>query len=312
LWINYALFEELDAKDINKAREVYKACLTNIPHKLFSFSKIWMMFANFEIRQKNLMEARKIYGQAIGFKPKAKIFEAYIQLELQLGYVERCRTIYEKYLEYVPQSCNAWIKFAQLEKSLGEFERTRGIFELGINQPLLDLPELLWKAYIDFEVEQEETEKVRQLYKRLLERTKHVKVWISFAQFEATIQNFEESRGVYSEAYEALKEAKEERVMLLDQWKSFEKEQGNKEKIAQVEAKTPKKIVKKRALKAEDGSDAGFEEYYDYVFPGEDSSSALKILERAKQWKKQKADAINTQFGLLVLEQLSSWQEDIH
>lgn len=43
----------------------------------------------------------------------------------------------------------------------------------------------LWKAYIDFELEEGEEERTRALYERLLERTQHVKVWISFAQFEA-------------------------------------------------------------------------------------------------------------------------------
>jgi len=59
---------------------------------------------------------------------------------------------------------------------LGDAERARAIYELAINQPRLDMPELLWKAYIDFEVGQEQTENARQLYERLLERTSHVKV----------------------------------------------------------------------------------------------------------------------------------------
>jgi hypothetical protein len=41
---------------------------------------------------------------------------------------------------------------------------------------LLDMPELLWKSYIDFEIANSETEKARMLYERLLERTAHVKV----------------------------------------------------------------------------------------------------------------------------------------
>lgn len=67
-------------------------------------------------------------------------------------------------------------KFAELEALLGDGERARAIYELAINQPRLDMPELLWKAYIDFEVNQEQTENARQLYERLLERTSHVKV----------------------------------------------------------------------------------------------------------------------------------------
>ena len=35
---------------------------------------------------------------------------------------------------------------------------------------------ILWKAYIDFEIAVAESERVRQLYERLLERTQHVKV----------------------------------------------------------------------------------------------------------------------------------------
>ena len=66
LWINYAVYEELIATDIPRAREVFKACLGVIPHKKFSFSKIWIMFAEFEIRQKDLVMARKIFGNALG------------------------------------------------------------------------------------------------------------------------------------------------------------------------------------------------------------------------------------------------------
>ena len=47
------------------------------------------------------------------------------------------------------------------------------------------MPELLWKAYIDFETEEGEREKARDLYERLVQLSGHVKVWISYATFEA-------------------------------------------------------------------------------------------------------------------------------
>ena len=47
------------------------------------------------------------------------------------------------------------------------------------------MPELLWKAYIDFEVEEGEREKARALYERLCESSGHWKVWVAFAMFEA-------------------------------------------------------------------------------------------------------------------------------
>lgn len=59
---------------------------------------------------------------------------------------------------------------------LGDMERARAIYELAVSQPRLDMPELLWKAYIDFETGLGEFDKARGLYERLLERTLHVKV----------------------------------------------------------------------------------------------------------------------------------------
>lgn len=59
IWINYALFEELEAGDMDRTRSVYKGCLELIPHKIFTFAKVWLLYAQFEIRQKNLLQARK-------------------------------------------------------------------------------------------------------------------------------------------------------------------------------------------------------------------------------------------------------------
>lgn len=89
-------------------------------------------------------------------------------------------------IQYDPTNSSAWIKYAELETQLEDFSRTRAIFELGISQSQLSMPELLWKAYIDFETEEGERDKARNLYERLLNLSGHVKVWISYALFEAT------------------------------------------------------------------------------------------------------------------------------
>ena len=38
------------------------------------------------------------------------------------------------------------------EANCGEIARARGVFELAVSQPVLDMPELLWKHYIDLEI----------------------------------------------------------------------------------------------------------------------------------------------------------------
>ncbi|KAK4897261.1 NineTeen Complex (NTC) component, partial [Elasticomyces elasticus] len=192
LWIFYAVWEEMDNKDMERARQVYQQCLKLIPHKQFTFAKIWLLRAQFEVRQLQLSSARKTLGQAIGLCPKDKLFKGYIELEQKLFEFARCRTLYQKHIEWNPANCQAWIKFAELERGLDDLERTRAIFELAVQQPQLDMPELLWKAYIDFEEDEGEYERTRRLYERLLEKTDHVKVWISYAHFEINVPDEED------------------------------------------------------------------------------------------------------------------------
>lgn len=61
----------------------------------------------------------------VGLCGKENIFKGYIELELQLGEVDRCRTLYSKYIERMPFNHNAWKSFAQLETNVGESSRAR-------------------------------------------------------------------------------------------------------------------------------------------------------------------------------------------
>ncbi|KAH9908799.1 cell cycle control protein [Xylariomycetidae sp. FL2044] len=303
LWIFYALWEEMEAKDIDRARQIYKLCLGLIPHKKFTFAKIWLMRAQFEIRQGELTAARKTLGQAIGMSPKDKLFKGYIELELKLFEFLRCRTLYEKHIEWNPANCQTWIKFAELERGLDDLDRARAIFELAINQPVLDMPELLWKAYIDFEEEEGEYDKTRDLYERLLEKTDHVKVWISYAHFEINIPEEEEeeegdgneekpvseeakarARKVFERAHKSMKEKelKEERVSLLNAWLSFERTHGSGEDIDKVQKQMPRRTKRRRQLE-----DDTFEEYIDYIFPDADEQKQgiSNLLAMAQSWK---------------------------
>ncbi|WZZ75762.1 hypothetical protein YC2023_087132 [Brassica napus] len=298
LWINYALYEEIETKDVERARDVYSACLKLIPHNKFSFAKIWLLAAQFEIRQLNLTGARQILGNAIGKAPKDKIFKKYIEMELQLANADRCRKLYERYLEWSPENCFAWRSYAEFEMSLSENDRARAIFELAISQPALDMPELLWKTYIDFEISEKELERTRALYERLLDRTKHYKVWVSFAKFEASATEHKGEGDKEEVAIETKKDCirrardsahKEERATLLEDWANMEAGFGSFGDVSVVQSLLPKKLKKRKAISREDGS-TEYQEYTDYLFPDESLTTAnLKILEAAHRWKKQKA-----------------------
>jgi len=303
------LFEELIAKDVDRAREVYQACMQLVPHKIFSFTKLWIMFAKFEVRQKNIANARMLLGHAIGIAPKDKIFFEYTKIEIRLGNVDRARKIIEKQLEFNSASCSAWKSYAELEYKLGESDRARSIFELAIDQPVLDMPEIIWKAYIDFETAQNNHDRARALYEKLLSRTKHVKVWLSYILFEANIEQIDKARDIFQRAIKYLRsgsieeeqqadqelERKEQCVILLKNWLEFEEAHGTKETIDRIKRSMPKSIKKKRKIVTEDGGLAGWEEYTDYIFPDEEKKPAAssKILEAAKQWKLKMQQSAN-------------------
>lgn len=310
IWIFYAIWEETEGQDIERARQIYSTVLNLIPHKKFTFAKVWLLAAHFEIRQGQLSAARKLLGRAVGMCPKDRIFNGYIDLERKLFEFVRCRTLYEKHVEYNPANCQTWIKFAELERGLDDLDRARAIFELAVSQHQLDMPELLWKSYIDFEEEEGEYERTRDLYERLLEKTNHVKVWISYAHFEISVPENEEeeeeeedeeteqpvseeaksrARKIFERAHKIMREKdlKDERVSLLNAWLSFERAHGSEEEIESVQKQMPRKVKKRRRLE-----DDTWEEYLDYVFPADDqqAKSLSSIMAMAQKWKQAGGD----------------------
>ncbi|KAJ7046956.1 pre-mRNA-splicing factor CLF1 [Mycena alexandri] len=315
LWLDYALFEEIETKDYARARQIYQEAIKLVPHKQFTFAKLWLMFAKFEIRRLDLTAARKLLGAAIGMCPKEALFKGYIELEVELREFDRARQLYQKYLEFDPANSPAWIKFAELESQLQDFARTRAIFELGVSQSPLSMPELLWKAYIDFEIEEGERAIARALYERLIQLSGHVKVWISYALFEAEPipipralredeeENEEEeaevkvvegdatlARQVFERGYKDMKSKglKSERVALLEVWKTFEQSHGSEEDVAKVQGMMPI-VSKRRHVDAETGQTV---EDWDMVFADDERESnptTFKFLQMAHAWKNAQA-----------------------
>lgn len=253
-------------------------------------------------------------GRAIGMCPKDKLFDGYVDLERKLFEFVRCRKLYEKHVQYNSTNCQTWIKFAELERGLDDLDRARAIFELAVSQPQLDMPELLWKAYIDFEEEEGEYERTRDLYERLLEKTDHVKVWISYAHFEINIPEDDEAdeeqeeeqpvsdeakaraRKVFERAHKSMrdKDLKEERVSLLNAWLSFERTHGSDADVDAVQKQMPRRVKRRRRVQDESGGDNEdvYEEYFDYVFPADDqqAKNLSNIMAMAQKWKQTGGD----------------------
>lgn len=167
LWLRYAAFAEKRGL-LPRAREIYRQLLALLPHERFTFAKAWLQAAHFELRRLSLRRARALLGQALGRSAKPRLFRGYIELETKLLRRERCRRLYERWLETRPESAEAWCGYAEMEAALGEVERCRAVFELGVGQEALDQPEVLWERYIGFEVRAGSESGVRALFERLL------------------------------------------------------------------------------------------------------------------------------------------------
>ncbi|KAJ7709731.1 hypothetical protein B0H17DRAFT_999105 [Mycena rosella] len=334
LWLDYALFEEIETKDYGRARQIYQEAIKLLPHKQFTFAKVWLMFAKFEVRRLDLPAARKLLGAAIGMCPKEALFKGYIELEIELREFDRARQLYEKYLEFDPANSPAWIKFAELESQLQDFARTRAIFELGVSQSPLSMPELLWKAYIDFEIEEGERETARALYERLIQLSGHVKVWISYALFEAepipiprALREDEDeddeaevrvvqgdaglARQVFERGYKDMKSKglKSERVALLEVWKTFEESNGSADDVTKVLGMVPI-VSKRRHVDTETGQTV---EDWDMVFPDDEreaNPTSFKFLQSALAWKNAQAKGTGGPTILSGFTAASSAKED--
>lgn len=183
----------------------------------------------------------------------------------------------------------------------------------------MDAPEVLWKRYLDLEIELEEFDRARAIYERLLEAAQHIRVYKTYTEFEAnTTGDMEKARKVYERGVGAFKDAQqnEQRAMLFEYWLKTEKQnwrnvseqleqaksgeideevegvellvEDAEEWVEKVKKRQPQKVKKQRRLADIDGQ-PDYEEYIDYVFPDdEENKKPLKILAAAAAWKAKK------------------------
>ena len=74
----------MECNDPVAAERVYQRAMEIVPHKIFTFAKLWIMMAHYYVRCLNLEKARKIFGKAIGQFNNEKIYKAYIDLGMQI------------------------------------------------------------------------------------------------------------------------------------------------------------------------------------------------------------------------------------
>lgn len=90
-------------------------------------------------------------------------------------------------------------------------------------------------------------------------------VWISYADFEASVEHEDtvaQTRHVYETGEKEVKRGgdKAQRLLLLEAWKEFEEDFGTADTVKRVAAKMPRRVRRRREIFADDGTSEGWEE----------------------------------------------------
>ncbi|EAY07349.1 Crooked neck protein-related protein [Trichomonas vaginalis G3] len=270
--LQHAIFEEKVAKNYDNAREAYRKLISTVPNKKFTFSRMWILYAFFEVRQENIQMARDIFGTALGICKKyqlkcCSIYRSYIEMEGLLQNFDKVRKLYQDFIEKEPQFLLAWTRFAMFEVRRGNEDSAREILEKAVNCEYIEEKDLIWSTYIDFESHIGNLEKVSQLYQNLTETSNKFETWRDWISFEAgTKGKVDYARQLFSLAEEKMSSDKLSRAKIRKLRVEFEEEFGDEETRNAVDAALPKEI---------DG---------ELVFPEEGEDAARNLLEAAAEW----------------------------
>lgn len=213
IWIKYLTFLELTINDIPLCGQKFEELIHNIiPNDDFTFSKIWILYAEFEIRQDNLEKARSILGRSLGLCPKRKTFKYYIDLETKLREFDRVRILYENFLKFDPLNLDTWRAYVEFEDSLGDEVRVRSVCMIPIQNNIglfsksfqLHLLEIL----IDYEMEYQNFDNIEPLLKKQVELSNFtVEAWTDYAMKKLTVPTEEQVQNFQIMKEERLKDS---------------------------------------------------------------------------------------------------------
>lgn len=299
IWLRFAIFEELYAEDTERCRQVYNRAVAALSDQTyFGFPDIWTAFAKFEIRQNNVNAARFILDDGLKLTKAPALYLRYVALEYQLQNYDRCRRLYESFIEMYPELSLAWENYALMEIKLNEQVRARGLFNIALSENFLDKPDKIWVAFANFEADFGNDDDVRNVYRRFMSNYPSYKAWAGLAMFELSNMLDEDdeptdegkikARSIFSEGYDALMNYPKERALLYDAGLQFEEQYGDEGWLNKWQKKAPKIIVRRRV-----NEDGAIEEYEDYVYP-DVSEKASRLLAKAKQWAQENCQNVHS------------------
>ena len=305
LWINYALYEECICNNLKVTEEIYKNILDLIPHKEFTFSKIWILATNFYIRQKNLDKVRKLFGISMGICPRKKIINSYINLELQLGNNDRVKKIFQNFIQKFPGDSEIWTNFGKFEESIEEYQAAEILYINAIKflienknySGLYQIYTNLIDLYLSNNLKEEKnkihkkiTKKFEDLLKdkkimETLDKNEKMNLWIKYANYLGRSKKLEEMDLIYRRAIKDLiytEENEDTKIefsnLILETWSDWYKDDENKisyikEVLIEEKSNDEKDITNNKKIEGKKDKNK------------EDNKNKASIMEKALAWK---------------------------
>ena len=129
---------------VDSTREVYEAAVDRLEEHVVD-EELFLHFARFETRAKEVERARAIYKYALDCIPKAQastLYAAFVQFEKQHGdrkgvedvIIAKRRFKYEDDIKADSLNYDVWFDYIRLEEAEGEMDRARELFERAIAQ----------------------------------------------------------------------------------------------------------------------------------------------------------------------------------
>uniref|UniRef100_T1IWJ5 Pre-mRNA-splicing factor Syf1/CRNKL1-like C-terminal HAT-repeats domain-containing protein n=1 Tax=Strigamia maritima TaxID=126957 RepID=T1IWJ5_STRMM len=224
-WIKYAKFEEQHGY-ITNGRFVFEGAVEFFGEEHMD-EELFVAFAKFEERQKEHDRVRNIFKYALKHIPKEKsreLFKNYMIHEKKYGVgiedsiISQKKFQYEEKIKANPSNYDVWLDYLRLIESVGNIAAIREVYERAV----ANVPPMKEKRY----------------WRR------YIYLWINYALFEERIAEDEErTYKVYNACFDLIPYTKfterEDRLMLLEAWQSFEIAHDDYESQVEDEAAQP-------------------------------------------------------------------------
>ncbi|CAN3503827.1 pre-mRNA-splicing factor Clf1p, partial [Diutina catenulata] len=271
LWLRYALHVEYQRDDPSASTAVWKRAVAAVPHRQFTFAKLWIEYARFEIRHHGLAAGRKVLGQAIGktarLAPKRKLLQFYVDLERRLGEWSRVRRVYDRWLELAVTHGRPWLAvlqaYLEFEVSVGDDERARALVGVAASAPDAQAR----RFAVDWFTDELLYPEAREVYERTVGAPEaSVGDWVAYALWESAIPTDEQldafnasdadeleveitnshrdkTRVVFTRAAEAFRASGDDQahIALLQAWADYEQVHGDEANRRRLAAMQPVK-----------------------------------------------------------------------